>query len=302
LEHVSETEQPLIAASLWLALANLLVYSGKRSYGEAERAMHIYETVGDLRGKALAQRHLAFVLYEMGQFDAANDMIERAIAAFREWGDVRGVGPCFNMQAMFANARGDRRAGRELYAQALKAFQMCGNESGAAVVLSNLGELEFNDGNVDRALQYVNEALAIDLRGKNAANISTGYANSAAYRIAAGDLVAAREAAREGLRWAREAKSDSAIKLSLQHLAQIAALCGDTPRAATLLGYVDAKYAELGLRRGATERRGYEQLTAALRKTLSENQIGELSAEGAAWTEDRAVEEALNVECSSAPL
>ena len=295
LDNNSETEEPLIVASLRFALANLLVYGGKRAYDEAELAMRLYEAAGDLRGKALSERHLAFVLYQMGRLDDANAMIERAIATFREWGDERGVGPCFNMQAMFANARGDRRAGRELYAKALSAFQACGNETGAAVVLSNLGELEFGDGNLDEALRYVDAALAIDLRGKNATNISTGYANGAAYRIAAGDLAGAREAAREGLRWGRQAKSESAVKLSLQHLAELAALSGDVRRAAGLLGYVDAQYAEQGLQRGATERSGYERRMASLRETLTQDRIEEYSAEGAAWSEDRAIEEALNV-------
>jgi hypothetical protein len=34
---------------------------------------------------------------------------------------------------------------------------------------------------------------------------------------------------------------------------------------------------------------------AALRETLSTDQIAQLAAEGAAWSEDRAVEEALTV-------
>ena len=38
---------------------------------------------------------------------------------------------------------------------------------------------------------------------------------------------------------------------------------------------------------------GYDKLLAALRATLSEDEIAQLSAEGATWSEDRAVEEAL---------
>ena len=44
-----------------------------------------------------------------------------------------------------------------------------------------------------------------------------------------------------------------------------------------------------------TEKWGYEKLTATLRKQLSDAEREKLAAEGAAWSEDQAVEEALKV-------
>ena len=52
---------------------------------------------------------------------------------------------------------------------------------------------------------------------------------------------------------------------------------------------------ELGYEREATEKWGYEKLMAALREQLSEAEIEKLAAEGAAWSEDQAVDEALKV-------
>jgi hypothetical protein len=57
-----------------------------------------------------------------------------------------------------------------------------------------------------------------------------------------------------------------------------------------LLGYVDAQYAALGMQREPTERWGYDKLIAALRETLSSDQIAQLAVDGAAWSEDQAVE------------
>ena len=62
-----------------------------------------------------------------------------------------------------------------------------------------------------------------------------------------------------------------------------------------MLGYVDAQYAALGTQREPTEQWGYGKLMPALRETLSEDEIATLGAEGAAWSEDQAVEEALKV-------
>jgi hypothetical protein len=85
------------------------------------------------------------------------------------------------------------------------------------------------------------------------------------------------------------------ISGSLQHLAVIAGLGGDARLGAQLLAYVDAQYAELGMQREPTEQWGYDKLMATLRETLSADEIATLGAEGAAWSEDRAVEEALQV-------
>ena len=81
----------------------------------------------------------------------------------------------------------------------------------------------------------------------------------------------------------------------MQHLAVLIGLGGDARRAERLLGYVDSQFAALRIPRGPTEQDGYDKLTVALRNALSPDEIAALAAEGAAWTEDRAVEEALKV-------
>ncbi|MBV8374141.1 MAG: tetratricopeptide repeat protein [Candidatus Eremiobacteraeota bacterium] len=293
LERVSAAEQPHITARLRLALAGLS--SGKRAHYEAEQAVRLYSSVGDARGAARAQRLLAFALMQMGRLDEAKATIEQALAASRACGDTSNVANCLNVQAMIEGDRGDGRAGRELYAQALAAFKALGDESGTALVLRNLAELEFADGHPEQALSAASEALEIYSRGKGALHIATCHTNSAAYRIALGDLSGARDSAREGLRVARQARYEIGIAFALQHLALLAGLGGDARRGAQLLGFVDAQYTALGMQREPTEQWGYDKLITALRETLSADEIAQLAADGAAWSEDQAVEEALKV-------
>lgn len=157
----------------------------------------------------------------------------------------------------------------------------------------NSAELEFQDGHLQQALRFANEALEIDLRGMNATNISVDYINGAGYRIALGELSEARRSAKKGLRFAREARVESLIAVSLQHLALLAGLDGDVPRAAKLLGYVEAQYSRLGVQREPTEQWGYVKLVTVLGETLSEDLIAKLAVQGATWSEDHAVEQAL---------
>lgn len=159
-------------------------------------------------------------------------------------------------------------------------------------MLNNLSELEFADGHPKQALRAVTEALEIHVRGKNATNIGSAHTNSAAYRIALGDLTAARESAREGLRVARQVRNEQIIAWALQHLALLSALGGDARRGAQLLGYVDAQYSALGVQRKPTERWSYNKLLAGLSEAFSANEIAQFAAEGAAWSEDQVIEEA----------
>jgi predicted ATPase len=293
LERVSDTEQPQIAGRLRLALA--VLSSGQRMYDAAERAIGLYASLGNSRWAARSQRQLAFALHQMGRHDEAKAANGQALAAARACGDAWEVAGCLNQQAFVEELRGDGRAARELYAQALAAYKTLGNESGAALVLTNLAEQEFAEGHPEQALRAVSEALEIYVRVKNAAHIASRHNNSAAYHIALGDLAGARDAAREGLRVARQARHELQIAIALQHLALLAGLGGDARRGTRLLGYVDAQLTALGMRREPTEQWGYDKLMTALRETLSADEISQLAADGAAWSEDQAVEEALEV-------
>jgi predicted ATPase len=293
LSRVSEAEQPQIAAHLCYALNGLS--SGQRKHDAAARAMQLYGSVSDGRGVARARTSLAFALYQMGRLDEAKASIEHALAASRAYRDAWNVATCLNTQASIEMSRGDFRAARDLRAQALAAHKALGNESGAAVVLLNIAELEFADGHPEQALRAVSEALEIHVGGKYASVIAADYVNIAAYRIALNDLAEARDSAREGLRLGRQARYEMGIAIALQHLALLAALGNDVRRGAQLLGNADAQYASLGIKREPTEQWGYHKLMAALRETLSEDEIATLGAEGAAWSEDQAVEEALKV-------
>jgi hypothetical protein len=62
-----------------------------------------------------------------------------------------------------------------------------------------------------------------------------------------------------------------------------------------LVGYVNVRYAALRMERERTEQWGYDKLMAALRAALNEDEIAQLAAEGAEWSEGQAVEEALKV-------
>ncbi|MEO7201164.1 MAG: tetratricopeptide repeat protein, partial [Candidatus Tumulicola sp.] len=289
---LDESMHPREAARMWRTLS--VLSSGKRKHDCAQRALALYQSVGDDKGQAWALHALALSLYQMaGRLEEASDASARALAAMHAVGDAPGVIECLNMQAIIHWARGDIVAAREEYTKALAAYTaLGGDEAGAAVVLGNLAELEFGDGRVERAVRLAEEALEIQSRGKNASTLAASYLNIAAYRIALGDVDGAREAARTGLHWARQTRYALGIVIALQHIALLSALRGDVNDAARLIGYVNLQYKELGSEREATEKWSYEKLIAALHEHLSETDKEKLAAVGATWSEERAIEAA----------
>lgn len=159
----------------------------------------------------------------------------------------------------------------------------------------NLAELEFNEGRFAEALGLGVKALEIWQRGKNAKNITIFRSNITLYRIALKDLDGARSDAHIALRGVRQIIDALMIAGVLQHLALLGALRGEFRGAAHLIGYINARYVELGYEREDTVQWNYENLMTALREHLCEAEIDKLAAEGAAWSENQAVEEALRV-------
>ena len=225
----------------------------------------------------------------MGRIDESDETSKRALAALRECGDKRGVAGCLRQLASNTSYRGAIAEARDQYAQALALYKELGNESGAAVVLANLAEMEFADGHPEEALRSVSESLEMDpSRGADLQNLAMYRSNSAAYRIALGDIDGAIALAREGLTLARRAQTPYLIAYLLQHLALIMAQRGQTQSAAKLLGHVDAQLKTLAQEREPTEQWGYEKLMAALREHLSAAEIEQLTVEGTTWPEDSA--------------
>lgn len=291
---LDESAYPREAARLWLALAMFSHAKPKRDH--AARALALYESQGDRRMSAWALFYVAFGLFQMGQIDEADRECGRSLSAMREFGDRRGVAACLNLRGLAYRSPGkDVAQASKVFAEAIDIHKSMGDEIGTGTVIGNLAELEFLGGNTEQALALVREALEINKRGKDAVILALGHTNIAAYSIALGDLNQARSAAREGLKWALQGQHVLGIAVVLQHFALIGALCNNVDTSARLVGHVNARFQALGYGREYTEQWCYDKLMDTLREHLSEAEIEMRAAEGAMWTEDRAVQEATTV-------
>jgi tetratricopeptide (TPR) repeat protein len=292
--HLDESTHPEQAARLWLALAGIFHARPKRDC--AGRALALLEKLGDRRREAWARFYAAFALYQMGQTEESERECERALAASRDCGNTRGIASCLNLRGLFYLSPGhDTVETRKFFAQALEIFKSLGDDNGASVVLGNIAELEFFEGNIEGARTMAKQAREITLRTHNMFYLAINNTNLAAYSIADGDYDAALPAAREGLKCALQEQHTLGIAIVLQHFAQLGALRSDPRDGARLLGYVDTRLSALGYEREYTEKWCLEKLMLALRERLTDSEIEKLASEGAAWTDDRAVEFAMSM-------
>jgi tetratricopeptide (TPR) repeat protein len=244
----------------------------------------------------------------MGRGAETKEPLTQALQAFRELGDAWGIARCLDRQLLRyidatqpdwvqAAARDFKmiEEARKVGAEALSFYQARGDDAGCDRVLANLAELEFSAGNSEQAVQYAEEALAIDMRLRRKSNLAISYNNLAAYRIALDQLDGARQNARAGVRAAREAQSSPMVAIGIQHLALIGALGDQTDRAAQLLGYVNMMYLKLGNQREPTEAQMYDRLKHLLHKKFDGERLEGLLAQGAGMTEEQAIEEAMRV-------
>ena len=286
--------EPALAARAWAALSRTT--GGLRRVEAARRAIDLGERCDHRADTTLSLSELAFGLMQAGRAQEAEAAIERAMRRLNESGLTRSAihATVLNNGAMIANDGGRLVEARQLYEEALALSTSLGDQEAAFGIRLNLAELEFDMGNVDRALELA-RAIEAEPRVPHMKRfIFVALQNGAAYRLALGDIAGARTAAVDALQLARGAGTQH-IMINIHHLATVAARSGQPHRAARLRGYVDAWYRSEGYERETTEQRVDDILMTALRAQLSESEIEALAAEGARLLEDQAVAEALAV-------
>ena len=304
--RISNTEHRGVAARLWLALS--LVARGERSAVLARKAIAVFDEIGERShwfGYGLVALQSAY--RHTGEYAEALAVSDRVLALLRDLSATRSG---FHQRALRLRAQhlNELRRYQECRQTLIDAISLSASPGDLHLSKVVLAELESNSGNVREAVVLADEAaaaypFAIDPVGTKW-ELSTNRCNAAAYRLMLGEFQAARLAALEVLALVGRGRLMETMRhraWATQHLAAVAALCGDPEGGARLRGYVDAWYITEGEVREQTEQRTYEILVAALAERLNETDIERLAAECALLEEDEAVDMALVIARASAP-
>jgi predicted ATPase len=288
---IDADSRPSLAAGLWGTVARLSV--GKTQVNAAKRAISLFERIEDRLELAGCCVHLANGLGTVGEFAEAEQAVNRALVLYREVRMTRSLryAAALADRATIIQLQGRLNEARIILADAVALGMSLADELLVSQMRHKLAELEFAAGDARRAALLAEEALKYARRFKDNHNETWMLCNIAGYRLALGEVDAAETAAREALTLA-SGRVTPIVEVIVQHLACAAALSGHPSRAARLLGYVEASFGRQGYRRGTTEQKIYEILTASLSEQLSDTDITAFGAEGMQFTEDQAVDEA----------
>jgi len=298
----AETPASIVAR---LNLIEALHYKGhgmtQASYDAAERAFVLARESVDERAVAESEWRMGDALITLGRIDEGEERLRSALTALRQYDAPKMRSWMLLALGMARFQSGDHAGAHSSCTEALTIAQEHSFGRVERVALSNLAELEFQAGNTQRALELVEEALAIMYVDKSHER-KKGLSNMAAYLLALGRYAQARSCAREALELCEAVRAGITMAYTQQHLAAIAALrpaesertaSEDRSRGARLLGYVDARLAALGAFRELTESKEYDMLVAALTESLGADSIRSLMQDGSVWSEKRALTEAL---------
>jgi tetratricopeptide (TPR) repeat protein len=162
-------------------------------------------------------------------------------------------------------------------------------------VLCERARVEQLDGRLARAIELCREAHSIpQLTQDRPGEVPAKY-GLAAYLLLSGEVDEAEFHARSLLKLSREELLPHGIPAALQVFAGVATQRGEREAATRLLGYAEARFPELPIPPDMNVDVDPEWFIRPLRIHFGDTRLAQLMAEGAAWSEDQAVEAALKV-------
>jgi predicted ATPase/class 3 adenylate cyclase len=281
----SRLDAPSVEARISLALSHSLPDSAERA-AHASAAAAAFRTLDDPLALASSLHSEAEARRSIGEYTAASRVQTEAVALYRAHGTRAQVATALLTLGSIETIVGNRQAARKLFEEGRALDPRIGS------IATNLAELEFADGNFEAAVTYGREALDY-FKNRHRLNECIALCNLAAYYLVLERISDARDSARQGLEIALAMRVPELVALAVQHLASVAVASGAPERAASLLGYVEARYAALGLHRDTSEQMTYERLRAKLADAYTDDDLMARLAKGSTLTDEQAASDAL---------
>jgi predicted ATPase len=278
-----------LALELAIALENFWVindpFEGVRRFEELLRTGG--EVPDIVRARAL--RCYAGSSFLAGKFAQAQRANEESLALFRAADDERGIAVLLHRIGINALQLGESERAEELLEESLALFRQLGSTRGEAEAIGALGYVAFGAGDYERALELVvkSEAMAAGL-GFTWWEVSmVMYRAECEFEL--GRLDDAEEDGRRALRLSRQIGDRQSVVFLMAHLARIAAVRGDIPRAGRLWGALETEAERAPVGQWEAERAKYADVVFA----AGSQELERACDEGRSYSLERAVHEAL---------
>jgi predicted ATPase/DNA-binding CsgD family transcriptional regulator len=183
------------------------------------------------RERAQALIGLATLARRQGDYAAAVESYDAALAIFRSIGDAMGIASALNNLGVVAQDRGDYDTARQLLTDAHRHFASIGDLPRSAACLNNLGLVARRQGDLAGAIKLYEQSLAIWDKLGDKLRRALCLNNLGVVAYALGDNQTAENRYREALSVYRELEDRSGSALTLNNLAEVLRDRGDYPQA-----------------------------------------------------------------------
>lgn len=212
---------------------------------------------------------LGGILVQQGEYAAADQANEQALAIYRQAGDRRGEMQVLNGLGLAALFRGDYARAESIYSESL-AIARESNDKAIPTLLLNLGIVVYRQSDFDRAQAYFEESERQARQQKDVRIVGLALGNLGQVAMARQDYSGAVRAYRESLKLAWELGLQFEMATIMEYLAEAMTKLGETQSAARLFGMAEALREEIGAKRPEDERQAYDEATALLHTQLGE--------------------------------
>ena len=252
LEHDEADAGLVFASCLWRYWAT----RGRLGEGRAwlERALgRPGAGEADAGARADAQNGLGNLLGDIGEYGAARQQYEAALALRRSLGDDDGVAGTLNNLGLIAAWLGEYERAAGLHSESLELRRALGDALGEAQSLSNLGDVMTASGDFERAEGFHQAALTLREAARDAAGCAYAHYNLGELARLRGDDAGAERHLRESAGRFDDLGDRLGIAYAQWSLGELASRQGDQRRAGTLLGSALETRLDMGDRRGVVE-------------------------------------------------
>lgn len=283
---------PRIASRIWLAHAQAGSPGDPVFVASAMRAVTLAREAGE---PGLLGRSLTHAGYLQRPHDpaAADSHLREAEQVLRRLGRTKWLASLLNVLGGALQRRGDTEASRRHYAEAIDIAQELGDWLGYAAPSFNIVDDDFHAGQVEAAIVEAGKLVDRCRQHRGLGLLGLMLFHLGDYLLAANRHGEAKAIGVEGLRLNRSLGRNAPVNACIETVALATALEGAPARAARLAGRVKAFYESVRFVRGQTQQRTWERLMAVLNERLGAGDAARLMAEGAMWSEDQAVNEAI---------
>jgi predicted ATPase len=206
--------------------------------------------------------------FRIGKVDVSQERWEEALEIARELADDLWIARLLSDLGTAAAVREEWEPATELLNESADLFRELDVPARLATVLGNLGHIAAQQGDYARAIEVTEEALALESRHKPNAAIST-Y-NLGSHNLHAGNLERAREWLERAVALTLELGFKEVMAYALAAYARLCLLEDDAGRAAYLAGIADRLLADAGLQLQPAEQTLFEEAKATAQEQLGE--------------------------------